>query len=406
MDAVLIAQGTELTTGAVLDTNSRWLCDRLWRLGVSVRRILVAPDRKADLVEIFQQAAALAPVVVCTGGLGPTRDDLTAEAVGEAFGQPIVRHADALAQITARYAAWGREMADANRKQADLPASARVLQNHWGTAPAFSVEHGATTLYFLPGVPREMKALFDHHIQPDLLDRYALVPPVVRVIRVMGVAESELEMRLRPLVLDGLEIGFQAGIPDNLVKLAFRPDVPADARERAVAQALELVGSRAYGVDTGDLAEVVGARLVARGETLALAESCTAGKVAAWLGGVPGASRYLLEGAVVYSNAAKVRTCGVTAEALAAHGAVSEPVARQLAEGIRARAGATWGIGITGIAGPGGGTDDKPMGTVHIAVAGPEGTAHRCVRFPGDRQRVTDFSAAAALSQLHRLIRA
>ena len=406
MDAVLIAQGTELTTGAVLDTNSRWLCDRLWRLGVSVRRILVAPDRKADLVEIFQQAAALAPIVVCTGGLGPTRDDLTAEAAAEAFGQPITRHADALRQIIDRYAAWGRTMADANRKQADLPASARVLQNHWGTAPAFSVEHGGATLYFLPGVPREMKALFEHHIQPDLLDRYALVPPVVRVIRVMGVPESELEMRLRPLEVDGLEIGFQAGIPDNLVKLAFRSDVPAAAREQAVAQALELVGSRAYGVDTGDLAEVVGARLVERGETLALAESCTAGAVAAWVGSVPGASRYLLEGAVVYSNAAKVRACGVTQQSLAEHGAVSEPVARQLAEGIRARAAATWGVGITGIAGPGGGTDDKPVGTVHIAVAGPDGVTHRRFHFPGDRKRVVDFSAAAALSQLHRLIRA
>ena len=142
MDAVLIAQGTELTTGSVLDTNSQWLCDRLWRLGVDVRRIVTAPDRRDDLVEVFAQAASLAPVVVCTGGLGPTRDDLTAEAAAEAFGRPLHRDPVALAQIEARYARWGRQMADSNRKQADLPRGARVLENHWGTAPAFAVETG------------------------------------------------------------------------------------------------------------------------------------------------------------------------------------------------------------------------------------------------------------------------
>lgn len=402
MDAVLIAQGNELTTGSVLDTNSHWLSDQLWQLGLSVRRIITAPDRLADLVDVLKQAADLAPVVVCTGGLGPTRDDLTAEAVSLAFGQPLAMNPEALSQVEARYARWGRKMASANRKQALLPEGARVLENRWGTAPAFAVDHSGAVLYFLPGVPREMKAITAHHVLPDIQARHALTPPAVHTIRVMGVPESELEMRLRALQVEGLEIGFRAALPDNFVKLVFAPSVSQGTREATIREALGLIGPRAYGVDDGDLAEVVGRRLVERGETLALAESCTAGKLAAWVGGVPGASRYLLEGAVVYSNAAKTRTCGVSPDLFDTVGAVSEEVARQLAEGIRDRAGATWGIGITGIAGPGGGTPDKPVGTVHLALAGPSGTTHRHVQLPGDRDRVTTFSAALALSDLLR----
>lgn len=402
MDAVLIAQGNELTTGSVLDTNSHWLSDQLWQLGLTVRRIVTAPDRRADLVEVIADAATLAPVVICTGGLGPTRDDLTAEAVAEAFGRPLALDEEALVQIEARYARWGRRMADANRKQAWLPQGARVLENHWGTAPAFSVEHEASVLYFLPGVPREMKAITTHHVLPDLVQRHALVAPVLHTIRVMGVPESELEMRLRALDVEGLEIGFRAALPDNFVKLVFAPSVDEPTRAAAVEEALGLIGPRAYGVDSEDLAHVVGQRLAERGETLALAESCTAGKVSAWVGGVPGASRYLLEGAVVYSNAAKVRTCGVDPALFETVGAVSEAVACQLAEGIRERAGATWGIGITGIAGPSGGTPEKPVGTVHMAVAGPDGTVHRHAALPGNRDRVTTFAGALALADLLR----
>ena len=308
----------------------------------------------------------------------------------------------ALAQIEARYAQWGRRMAAANRKQAVLPEGARVLENHWGTAPAFSVEHEGSVLYFLPGVPREMKAITTHHVLPDIVERHELEAPVLHTIRVMGVPESELEMRLRALVVDGLEIGFRAALPDNFVKLVFAPSVDANTRTAAVKEALGLIGPRAYGVDSEDLAHVVGQRLVARGETLSLAESCTAGKVAAWVGSVPGASRYLLEGAVVYSNAAKIRTCGVNPVLFETVGAVSEQVACQLAEGMRDRAASTWGIGITGIAGPDGGTPDKPVGTVHMAVAGPDGTVHRHVKLPGSRDRVTTVAGALALADLLR----
>ncbi len=404
-EAVILSQGNELTTGQTLDTNANWLATQLWALGVPVRRMITAPDRLDDLVDILRQAAELAPIVISTGGLGPTRDDLTAEATSLAFGTGLVEDLVAMEQIEARYARWGRPISPANRKQALLPTGCTVLENRWGTAPGFAADVDEARLYFVPGVPREMRPMFETWIAPDIQERHQIAPPVMHTVRVIGVAESALEEMLRPVQVDGLTIGFRTKLPENQVKLVFRADVPDRVREAAVAEVRGIIGPKAFGVDSGDLACEVGKRLVARGETLALAESCTAGGLAAWLTDAPGSSAFLLEGAVVYSNEAKVRMCDVRPEDLEAHGAVSEPVARQLAEGIRQRAGTTWGIGITGVAGPGGGSPDKPVGTVHIAVAGPEGTFHRRLQLPGDRHRVRQFSAAAALNYLWRGMR-
>lgn len=405
LEAVLLAQGDELTTGQTVDTNSNWLAGRLWALGIPVRRVITAPDRMEDLVEILAQAAALAPIVLCTGGLGPTRDDLTAEAASLAFARPLGVNPEARAQVEVTFSKWGRVLNEANQKQAVLPEGARVLENRWGTAPGFAIDLPASTLYFMPGVPREMKPMFETWVEPDLRARHDIAAPVLHIIRTIGLPESELEMRLRGLDVPGLTIGFRTALPENQAKLLFRSEVSAGDRAAALEEALRRLGSRAFGVDCGDLAEVVGEALVSRGETLALAESCTAGRLAAWVGSIAGASRYLLEGSVVYSNAAKTRSAGVDPALIAEHGAVSEPVARALAEGIRARAGATWGIGITGIAGPDGGTPEKPVGTVHVAVAGPGGTEHRALALYGDRDRITASAAANALFLLFSLIR-
>lgn len=403
-DVVLLAQGNELTTGAVTDTNSGWLATELWALGLRVRRIVVAPDNLDDLTVILGEAAALGAAVVSTGGLGPTRDDLTAEAAARAFGHPLALDPKALAQVEARFARWGRPMAASNRKQAVLPEGCAVLENHWGTAPGFRVDTGQCALFFLPGVPREMREMYAAHVAPALQDRFSLVPPILHTIRTVGIGESELETRLQDLHVDGLEVGFRSTFPENHIKLLFGPQVPEVVRAATIADVLDRVGSRAFGVDSGDLAEVVAQRLTDRGQTLALAESCTGGRLAGWLTDAPGASRFLVEGAVVYADAAKMRACDVGAATLATHGAVSEPVARQLAAGIRARAGATWGVGITGIAGPGGGTAAKPIGRVHIAVAGPDGVTHREHTFPGGRERVRATAMIAALRQLLRAI--
>lgn len=404
-DVVIVSQGDELTTGAVADTNAAFIAGRLWDLGLTVRRVMTAPDELAEITAVLAAAAALAPIVICTGGLGPTRDDLTAEAAAAAFGRALALDPEALAQVEAAFVSRGRPMNPTNRKQAVLPVGASVLENRWGTAPGFRVDHEGTALFFLPGVPREMRPMMETWVLPAVRALRPGAGPRLRVLRVLGVPESELEAKLTGLEVPGLTVGFRTRAPENEVKLRFDAGVSPEAEAEAVAEAQRRIGGRAWGLDSGDLAEVVAAALTARGETLALAESCTAGRLAAWLGGVPGASAFLMEGAVVYSNAAKVRTCGVSPADLDAHGAVSEPVARQLAAGIRARAGTTWGIGITGIAGPGGGTAEKPVGTVHIALAGPEGTTHRAERFYGDRDRVTASAAAAALFSLLKALR-
>jgi nicotinamide-nucleotide amidase len=400
-DAVILSQGNEVTTGQTVDTNSNWLAGRLWDLGWDVRRILCAPDRLEDIVATIEEAAGLGTLVVSTGGLGPTRDDLTAEAAARVLGDELALNEEALAQVVERFTQMGREMKEANRKQAWLPRRSRVLENRWGTAPGFAIEHRGASLFFMPGVPSEMKPMFETHIAPvAIVDR----PPTTRVLRTVGLAESHLEHLMREVSCEGLTVGFRTMLPENQVKLRFEADVPERERERVLAQARSLFGKFLFGIDTGDLAEVVGHRLRDRHETVAVAESCTGGGLAGWLSSIPGASAYLLEGAVVYANEAKVRTCAVDPAVLERHGAVSEPVARQLAEGIRNRAGATWGIGITGIAGPDGGTPDKPVGTVHFGVAGPEGTEHSLVRFPGDRARVQRLSAGWALHLLHQRI--
>jgi nicotinamide-nucleotide amidase len=402
LEVVVVAQGDELTTGQTVDTNSSWIGGRLWEAGISLRRVVTAPDRLDDLREVLTQAAALAPIVVCTGGLGPTRDDLTAEAAALAAGVGLAEDPDALAQVEEMYRSWGRSLSPANRKQATLPVGARVLQNHWGTAPGFAVRVGEARLFCLPGVPREMKEMFAAHVEPEIVAAAGGARQWTHTVRVMGIAESSLEEQLRALHRPGLTIGFRTALPENQVKLRFAPGIGAEERAEAVAACRAILGWRAFGVDCGDLAEVAGARLAARGETLALAESCTAGALAAWVGSVPGASRYLLEGAVVYSNEAKVRTCGVSVESLAEHGAVSEQVALQLAQGMRARSGATWALGITGIAGPGGGSPEKPVGTVHVGLCGPDVLEHRLFQYRGDRARIARLASGGALAMLFR----
>lgn len=402
MKVILLAQGNELTTGQTVDTNSNWLAERLFPLGLEVHRVVTVPDELDQLIEVLLDASGRVPLVLSTGGLGPTRDDLTAEAVSRAFSMPLALNEEAMAQVEARYRAFNRVMPEVNRKQAVLPVGAEVVENRWGTAPAFSVKVHGCRMYFMPGVPREMKALMDNTILPAILREFSLVAPIQKIVRVVGVGESDLEMCLADLEVPGMQIGFRTRMPENQIKLRFHPATPAQTVDDAVAEVRRRVGWRAFGVDSGDLAEVVGNMLAERGHTVALAESCTAGRTAAWLGEIAGASRYLIEGAVVYSNAAKVRCCGVSEATLAEYGAVSEPVARQLAEGIRERAGTTWGIGVTGIAGPGGGSAEKPVGTVHFAVSGPDGTEHLQVRLPGDRNRIQIFAAATALLALYR----
>jgi nicotinamide-nucleotide amidase len=401
--AVLLSQGDEVLTGQTLDTNASWLSERLTDLGFEMLGKLTVGDRVQDIAWAIRHACSIADVVVCSGGLGPTQDDLTSEAAASVLGVELQLFPAELAHIQDLYRRFGRPMAASNEKQAWLPETTEALRNDWGTAPGFRMQHQGALAYFVPGVPREMRSFWRHHIRPDLVERFDLHPERLVVLRCMGIHESRLATLLQPFSqLPDATLGFRTKLPENQVKLRLSPSMPPKREAELVEQVRSAIGSSVFGVNCGELEDVIGQLLVAEGSTVATAESCTGGRVSARLTSVAGSSRYFLEGACVYANAAKVRTCGVDPKVLAHHGAVSEPVARQMAEGIRQRTGATYGLATTGIAGPGGGTPDKPVGTVHIALATPNVTHHLRLKLVGDRDRITALSAGAVLDMLRR----
>jgi len=394
----LISTGEELLTGETIDTNSAWLAAEVWDRGFSVSRMFTCGDALEELVWTFSEASRTSDKVICTGGLGPTVDDRTAIALAEWAGVPCEESPEALAQITERYARRGRTVSQANRKQAWLPQGAVVLENKWGSAPAFALTHEGTTVVCLPGVPLEMRKIFEASVAPMWT---AAAPTIVHKVRSFGVAESRLQATLSELDLGEAELGFRAHIPEVQVKLRFDGGSHEHDRTAVVERVKTALGDAVYSVDGGDLAETVVQRLLMRQETVALAESCTAGLVTGWLGDVSGVSAVLLESVVTYANEAKVRL-GVPETDIAENGAVSEPVAMAMASAIRERAQSTWGVSITGIAGPSGGTPNKPVGTVHIAVCGPNGHAHQVAVIPGSRKQVRMRAAGGALALLLR----
>ena len=397
----IVSQGEEIVSGSLVDTNASRVCSALCAAGLVPGRITCVGDILADIRDVLAEAARRSAVVVCTGGLGPTSDDLTAEAAADAFGRGLYEDAVALAQIEARYASRSRPMPPRNRKQALLPEGAIVLENHLGTAPGFTMDVGGALLFFLPGPPFEMTPMLDEHVLPRVRERHALPKRRSVHLRCIGIAESVAAQKMDGFERDGVVVGYRAALPEIHVKLHLDPGVHADP---LIDEAKARLGDVVFGVDSGPLADVCADHLRRRGETLATAESCTAGRIAAAITQFPGSSEVFLGGSVVYANAEKVRQCGVDPALIEAHGAVSEPVARAHAEGVRERTGATWGLATTGVAGPAGGTDEKPVGTVHVALAGPDGTRHRRLHLPYDRERVLAFSTGTALDLLRRAI--
>ena len=404
----LLATGDELLTGQVVDTNSPWLMDRLWDAGVMVTRKTLVGDDRAVLEAALRETTGRADLVVMSGGLGPTEDDLTAECVALVLGVPLELHAPSLAAIEERFQRMGRPMTPNNAKQARFPRGATIHPNRWGTAPAFTVLIGRATLTCLPGVPVEYQGLADQVVLPWVAARLGAVP-AARVLKLIGIGESAADQAMRPVMDDpswrGVRFGYRAHFPE--VHLKWTVDPPdAEPRAAAIESAVRAIfGESVWGSGKEELADVVVARLTARGERVALAESCTGGLLASLITAVPGASAVLDLGVVAYANAVKAGVLGVPGPLLAAHGAVSEPVARAMAEGARRTGLATWGIGITGIAGPDGGTPEKPVGTVHLALAGPDGTQAVARLYRGDRGRVRRAAAFEALDLLRRTLR-
>ncbi len=403
----LLSTGDELLTGQVTDTNSPWLMDRLWDAGVMVTRKTLVGDDRAVLEAVLRETTGRADLVVMSGGLGPTEDDLTAECVARVMGVPLELHAPSLAAIEERFKRFGRPMTPNNAKQARFPRGATVHPNRWGTAPGFSVQLGRARLTCLPGVPAEYRGLAGEVVLPWVVDRLGAAP-ATRVLKLVGVGESAADQAMRPVMDDpawrGVRFGYRAHFPE--VHLKWTVDPPdAEPRAAAIESAVRAIfGESVWGSGKEELAALVVDRLTARGQKVAVAESCTGGLLATLLTAVPGASAVLDLGVVAYANSVKVGVLGVPGPLLAAHGAVSEPVARAMAEGVRTAGDATWGIGITGVAGPGGGTPEKPVGTVHLALAGPAGTTAVARLYRWDRERVRLAAAFEALDLLRRAL--
>ncbi len=351
-----------------------------------------------------------ADLVVCTGGLGPTPDDLTVRAVAQALGRPLVRDEAILDAIRERWAAWLRgPMPASNEVQALLPEGAVAWPNPVGSAPGIHAQREGRHVVLLPGVPEEMRALATEFLAPFVRSESGLAIEYA-VIRTVGLAESLLEARLGDLgaLLDGAGVAYLPGAGGVDVRIALPVTLPAAGRaalaERARARLREVAGDFVYSEDDRSLEQVVADLLLERGLRLAVAESCTGGLLGGRLTSLPGSSAWFEGGAIVYANRAKVRDAGVPAALIEAHGAVSEEVARALARGIAARSGTACGLAITGIAGPDGGTPEKPVGTVHVAAVAPGGERHRRLALRGNRAQVRERSVTFALDVLRRLL--
>jgi len=406
--AEVLTIGDELLRGEIIDSNKSFLSDRLLGLDIETRFHASVRDDPPDMIDAFQRAAARSDIVLVSGGLGPTRDDLTAEVLAQAFGRKLVLDAEALAGIRAFFAAVGREMTENNASQAHFPEGAEVLPNPIGTAPGFLVEEQGTLFFCMPGVPREMTRMMDEQVLPRIAARQGESTGVVRatLLRTFGMGESTLDAELSDLARSGdVSLGFRTSFPDNYLRPVARAATAeeAEARLGAVCSAIrERLGALVYGEGDATLEQVAGELLRARGRTLAVAESCTGGLIAEKLTDVPGASQYLLGGVVAYANAAKRDLLGVSEALLEEHGAVSEPVVRAMAEGVRARFGADLGVATTGISGPDGGSDEKPVGLVHLALSDGDHTHADHFVFPLDRTRHRQLTAQVAIDWVRR----
>lgn len=405
MKAEIIAVGSELLTPDRTDTNSLFLTQELNRLGIEVVRKTIVGDDRQLLAEAFRDALNRVPLIIASGGLGPTEDDLTRETVAELLGRKLIRDDSIVRAIEARFRSFGRTMPEINVRQAMVPQGAEALDNPRGTAPGLWIEDRDRMVVLLPGPPRELKPMFREQILPRLERRVPKVRMFHRELRVAGMGESHVEQLVAPIYKRYADLTTTILAAQGEVQLHLRMwSADAALAERTLSEATEAIqlalGERIFTTKGESIEEVVAHLLTLDGATIAAAESCTGGLVAQRLTSIAGSSSYFLGGVVCYSNELKTAWVDVPAEMIQAKGAVSSEVAAALAEGIRRRAGSTFGLGITGIAGPSGGSEEKPVGTVHIALAGPAGVKERLLRFPGDREAIRWQASQIALDMV------
>jgi nicotinamide-nucleotide amidase len=405
MKAEIIAVGSELLTPDRLDTNSLFLTKELNAIGIEVVRKTIVGDNRELLAQAFREAMNRVPLIISCGGLGPTDDDLTRETLAELLGRKLHRNDDIVRFIEARFRSMGREMPELNIRQAMVPEGAEVLENPRGTAPGLWLETDGHLIALLPGPPRELKPIFREQIIPRLERRVSGVRLYSRELRVTGLGESHVEQRILPIYQRYPEVNttILAAPGEIQIHLRIWTDDTLHARKTLdeMVQGFQLaLTDRIYSEDGRSLEEVVAQELTVNQATISAAESCTGGLLAQRLTSIAGSSSYFLGGVVCYSNELKTNWADVPAELIAAKGAVSAEVAIALAQGIRRRVGSTFGVGITGIAGPGGGSEEKPVGTVHVALSHASGIKERAARFPGDREMIRWQASQIALDMV------
>jgi nicotinamide-nucleotide amidase len=413
VDAEIIAVGSELLTPHRQDTNSLYLTEKLNDLGVEVRFKCIVGDDAEGLTAAAKLAMRRSDIIIFSGGLGPTEDDLTREAVADALGLKLQRDPQVMAKLEERFAKRGMKMSANNAKQADILTSATVMPNPLGTAPgqwiAGKYDGEERLLMLLPGPPHELKALFEAECIPRLLAR---IPPqhiAIRTLKMAMMPESQVDARVAPIykTYTDVQTTILAGAGEIQLQLRCRKDSLAEAEARVAELAEKIedeLGDAIFSRKGETIEQIVSYLLQMRSMTLAVAESCTGGLLAERITSLSGSSRYFLGGAVVYSNELKTQFANVPKATIDQHGAVSREVAAAMAEGIRKRCLASYGIGITGVAGPSGGTEQKPVGLVYIALAGEEGTQVVERNFPGDRKRIRQFSTQQALEMIRRAL--
>ncbi len=410
MRAELVMIGTELLLGETVDTNASYLAQGLAEIGIDVFYKTTVGDNWLRMTEILSQALSRADVVITSGGLGPTMDDLTRECVASILNYPLALDTEALETMRQYFHTIGRTMSQNNRKQAYLPQGAVAIPNRWGTAPGLIAKVSGRTIFCLPGVPRELKGMFRETVLPYLAHLANESRLVSKTLHFIGIGESQLEELIKPILLTQSNPTIAPYASYGEVKLRISAKAQSNAEALALIKPIEqqicaIAGKWLYGVDSDTIEGNIANALMERTQTLATAESCTGGLISHRLTNIPGSSTFFERGFITYSNKAKMELLNVSEQLLQIHGAVSSEVAVAMAEGARKNANTHWGLSVTGIAGPGGGTVEKPVGLVHMAVVGLDYTKAEVYRFQGTREEIKYRVSQVALNLLRLCIK-
>ena len=404
----IITTGNELMCGLTNDTNFRWAADRLSGLGFDIKYHTTVGDDSEAIFEALSIAEKRSQAVIVSGGLGPTPDDLSAEVASKYFGVPLELNEMALGMLERRFRERGRELLEINKKQAYIPKGSKVLENLWGTAPGFQSDKDRTVFFFLPGVPKEFKAMVDEYVIPELWKRNGVKIIRSKLIKTFGLRESEVAQKLQGLERNCVTLGYRSHYPEIHLRITAHSETDEHVNQLLMDYEKEIVmrlGDYVFSTEGEELEEVVGNLLRKREYKIAIAESCTGGLLANRITNVPGSSDYFERGVVSYSNKSKEEILGVPSSLIGLKGAVSAEVVESMAEGVRILSNSELGIGVSGIAGPGGGSAEKPVGTVFIGISSKKrGTFSREFQFSGTREEIKLISSEVALDLVRKFL--